>query len=74
MSREASLEELEREAGKLPPQEQLELLERLVRQLRKRGLDMRKEMDWNELYGLGKGLWEGEDAQEYVNRLREDRS
>jgi hypothetical protein len=22
---------------------------------------------------IGKGLWKGEDAQEYVNRLREDR-
>jgi len=25
-----------------------------------------------ELRGLGKGLWKGEDAQEYVNRLREE--
>ncbi len=33
----------------------------------------RKELDWNKLYGLGKGLWNGEEAQEYVNRLREDR-
>jgi len=32
----------------------------------------RKKLDWNKLYGLGKGLWD-EDAQEYVNRLREDR-
>ena len=23
------------------------------------------------LYGLGKGLWEGEDAQDYVNKMRE---
>lgn len=25
-----------------------------------------------ELRGLGKGLWKGEDAQEYVNRLRRE--
>lgn len=25
-----------------------------------------------ELRGLGKGLWKGEDAQEYVNRLRKE--
>jgi hypothetical protein len=25
------------------------------------------------LYGLGKGLWKGDNAQEYVNLLREDR-
>lgn len=41
--------------------------------MRKGGLSIKKELDWNNLYGLGKGLWKGEDAQEYVNRLREDR-
>ena len=30
--------------------------------------------DWTALYGFGKGLWEGEDAQGYVNKMREDRS
>jgi len=25
-----------------------------------------------ELHGLGKGLWEGVDAQEYVNSLRDE--
>jgi len=30
------------------------------------------KLDWAALYGLGKGLWE-EDAQEYVDHLREDR-
>lgn len=33
----------------------------------------KKNLDWNKLYGLGKGLWKGEDAQEHVNRLRKDR-
>lgn len=36
-------------------------------------LSLKKELDWNKLYGLGKDLWKGEDAQVYVNRLREDR-
>jgi hypothetical protein len=35
---------------------------------------MKKQLDWNKLYGLGKGLWKGEDAQEYVDRLREERA
>jgi len=26
-----------------------------------------------EFYGLGKGLWAGQDAQDYVNESREDR-
>ena len=57
----------------LPPGDQLKLLKRFVHQLRKKRPAMKKELKWGKLYGLGKGLWEGEDAQEYVNRLREDR-
>lgn len=32
-----------------------------------------KNLDWKPLYGLGKVLWQDEDAQAYVARLREDR-
>jgi len=28
---------------------------------------------WNDLYGMGKGIWRGDDAQDYVNRAREER-
>ena len=73
MRKGITLEKIEKEIEKLAPQEQLKLLERLIYQLRKTGLSMKKELDWNKLYGLGKGLWEGEDAQKYVNGLREDR-
>jgi hypothetical protein len=27
---------------------------------------------WRELVGLGKEIWKGEDAQGYVNRLRDE--
>lgn len=30
-------------------------------------------LDWNNLYGLGKDIWQDEDAQEFVNNFREDR-
>ena len=73
MQRKLTLEKIEKEAERLTPQEQLKLVERLVHQLMKTGLIIKKELDWNNLYGLGKGIWKGEDAQEYVNRLREDR-
>lgn len=73
MRRGVTLEVIEKEIEKLSTKEQLKLLEKLANQLRKNGLAMKKELDWNKLYGLGKGLWKGEDAQEYVNRLREDR-
>jgi hypothetical protein len=72
MPRASILGKIEKEVEKLSPQEQLELVERLAHQLRKTGIAMKKQLDWSGLYGLGKGLWK-EDAQEYVNRLREDR-
>ncbi len=55
-----------------PPEDQLKLVEKLAHQLRKTGL--MKKHDLSQLYGLGQGLWVNEDAQEYVNRLREDRA
>jgi hypothetical protein len=72
MRRGVTLEKIEKEIERLTPQEKLKLLERLAHQLRKTGI-VKKELDWNKLYGLGKGLWKGEDAQEYINRLREER-
>ena len=77
MRNRITLGKIEREIEKLLPDEKLKLLEKLIRQIMKaegRGVrGVRKELDWNKLYGLGKGLWRGEDAQEYVNRLRKDR-
>ena len=73
MRKVAALGKIEKEIEKLTPQEKLRLVEKLVNQLRKKGVVVKKELDWNKLYGLGKGLWEGEDAQEYINHLREDR-
>lgn len=74
MPRGITLEKIEKEVESLTTQEQLKLAEWLAHKLRKTGLAMKKELDWQELYGLGKGLWKGEDAQEYVNRLREERA
>jgi len=74
MPKGSTLGKIEKEIEKLTPQEQLKLVERLAHQLRKTGIVVKKELDWSKLYGLGKGLWKGEDAQEYVNRLREERA
>ena len=49
-------------------------MEILARQLREKSLSEKERLDWSELYGLGKGLWRDEDAQEYVDSGREDRS
>lgn len=73
MRKIVTFENIEKEIDKLTPQDQLKLVERLAHQLRKTYLPAIKEHDWKKLYGLGKGLWKKEDAQKYVNRLREDR-
>lgn len=73
MPTDTALERIEREAAALAPQDRLRLVERIVHQLDEAGLREKSDLDWDELYGAGKGLWEGEDAQEYVNRMREDR-
>ena len=73
MARNNTLGKIEKELEMLTTRDQLKLLERLVHQMRIKRPTIKKELKWGKLYGLGKGLWEGEDAQEYVNRLREDR-
>jgi hypothetical protein len=67
------LERIKKELEGLSPQDQLELIEGLVSKLRKNHLLTKEIADWDDLYGLGRGLW-GEDAQEYVHSLREDRA
>ena len=57
----------------ISPKDQLKLVKKLAHQLRKSGIAVKRELDWKGLYALGKGLWKGEDAQEYLKRLREDR-
>jgi hypothetical protein len=73
MSKVNTLEKLEHELEMLQPEAQLLIMEKLARLLRKSGLPAQKGIDWRKLYGAGKGVWQGEDAQEYVNRSREER-
>ena len=55
----------------LPPGERLELLALIAQDLAPE-FGGRKKHSLEELRGLGKEIWEGEDAQEYVNRLRQE--
>ena len=71
--KEIVLENIEREIVNLSPNEQLKLVEKIAYLLRKRGIADAEKLEWRSLYGLGKGLWNSEDAQEYVNRLRAER-
>ncbi|GMT49395.1 MAG: hypothetical protein IEMM0008_0934 [bacterium] len=69
-----SLEDVWKAANGLSPEEQLELVEKLIHTLRRKDSIEERYVDWVDLCGLGKGLWERDDAQDYVNRLREDRT
>ena len=71
MRNNITLEEIENGIEKLESQEQLRLMEKLIHLLTKDNLNTKKKLNWDELYGLGKGLWNGEDAQDYVSRYRE---
>lgn len=74
MARASTLGKIEKEIERLSPKDQLKLVEKVAQQLRKSGVTVKRELDWKGLYGLGKGLWKGEDAQKYVNRVREERA
>lgn len=71
MKKQTSLSNIEKAIDGLSPEEQLRLVERVAQRLRRTGL-AKKDLEWSELYGLGKGLWK-EDAHRYVSRSREDR-
>lgn len=67
------LKKIEQQAASLSLREHIELIEKLTHQLKEKSIHLNQKLDWKDLYGLGKGIWAEEDAQEYVNRLREDR-
>ena len=56
----------------LPPAERLRLMALMARDLASETSQVGQGADRSilELHGLGKHIWEGVDAQDYVNRLR----
>jgi hypothetical protein len=73
MNRPSSLKKIEIEVQSLSLVEQRRLIARISQHLRQKRGQRKPIRDWSKLYGLGKGLWKRQDAQSYVNRLREDR-
>ena len=67
----ADLISIEKGIEKLTPSEQLELVEKLIHRIRT-NTEAEKKLDWNDIYGSGKGLWD-RDAQEYISNLRTER-
>ena len=72
MAKPSGLKKIKREVENLSSRDQRKLMEQLSRRLRQ-AKSRRGSLNWAKLYGLGKGIWNGEDAQVYVDRLREDR-
>ena len=70
---QTQLLDIEKQAADLSLDDHIRLMERLVQQLACKSRKSQERYDWSALYGLGKGLWAGEDAQAYVDRMREDR-
>ena len=68
-----NLEKIESQIMNLPVSEQLRLIERIARRVRSVQTKSVITLNWNDLYGTGRGIWEGDDAQGYVNRVREER-
>ena len=66
----ATYREIRRQIENLTPDEQLRLLEELAAIVRQR-ITPKTKRSIMELEGLGKEIWQGIDAQEYVNRERD---
>lgn len=70
----STLQKIERAIQELGPDEQAELAERLISQLGQRKPKAPPgKIRARDFYGIGKHVWGYEDAQDYINRLREDR-
>ncbi len=65
----ATYHDIRRQVENLTPGEQLRLLEELAVIVRRRML-VKPQRSIMELEGLGKEIWHGMDAQEYVNQER----
>ena len=69
-----NLKKIESQIMNLPVSEQIQLIERIAKRVRSVQKKLGIVLNWNDLYGTGKGVWGGDDAQDYVNRAREERT
>lgn len=68
-----SIEQLyEQHIKSLPSHEQLKLVELIARKMARHRDAKHPKRSIMELHGLGAEIWEGIDAQEYVNELRRE--
>ena len=67
-----TMAEILHQAKTLSMQERKELVKLLIESLDVPDAAPRQQRHLSELRGLGKEIWQGIDAQEYVNRLRNE--
>jgi hypothetical protein len=67
-----TMAEILHQAKTLSMQERKELVKLLIDSLDVPDAAPRQQRHLSELRGLGKEIWQGIDAQEYVNRLRNE--
>ena len=67
-----SLKEIIQEARALPPDEIKQLMRALIDMMPDAANEAPKQHSILELRGLGKEIWAGIDAQEYVNQIRSE--
>ena len=67
-----TMAEILQQAKTLSGQERKELVKLLVDSLDVPEAALRQQRRLSELRGLGKEIWEGMDAQEYVDKLRSE--
>ena len=67
-----TIQEMIQEAGTLSVEERKQLIKALVDIVDAPAVQAPKKRNLLELAGLGAGIWEGIDAQEYVNQLRSE--
>lgn len=69
-----NMNEIETAIERMPADKQLHILKKIAASLRLEPVSRKKRATgWNDLYGTAKGVWT-EDAQEYVNAQRVERT
>jgi hypothetical protein len=66
---QTNIDNIWQETRKLSRYEKMALLEKLIHQLRIDENTHEESIKWEQMYGIGKGLW-NIDAQEYVDKIR----
>lgn len=69
----SNLDSIQQEISHLPREKQWYLLQYLLQQFSPGSNKQSQTISWSAAYGLGKEVWKGIDAQQYIDELRSER-